>query len=293
MDLSIIIPHRNRKALLEKCLASIPAAATTLSYEVIVIDNGSKDGSREMIQRHFPDFSLLENEKNEGFSRATNQGLQVAQGNYLLCINNDTTLSPNSLKQLVSFMETHPEAGVSGGKIFNPDGSIQPSARAFPRLENALFNRSSFLSQLFPKNRFSRRYLLSDWNHETVREVDWISGSFFLIRRALLEKIGLFDERFFLYCEDVDYCLRAKEAGYHVFYVPEARMIHATRYSERTFDTLFHHHQSMHRFYKKHYSRHRLWDVVVLGGVTCRFLTGLTFLTGRKLFSRGKNGASP
>jgi len=293
MDLSIIIPHLNRKASLKECLSSIPPAATTLSYEIIVVDNGSKEGSQKMIQRDFPEIHLLQNETNEGFSRATNRGLRAAQGDYFLCINNDTVLFPHSLETLVSFMEKHPEAGVSGGKIFNKDGTVQPSARSFPRLETAFFNRSSLASRFFPKNPFSRRYLLSDWDHNSVREVDWVSGSFFILRRSLIEKVGLFDERFFLYCEDVDYCRRVRGAGYHVFYVPTAHITHNTDYSEKRWVTLFYHHQSMYRFYKKYRVQGPLWDGVILGGISFRFLVSAGLLTGRKLFLKGKNGFSP
>ncbi|MBI4437327.1 MAG: glycosyltransferase family 2 protein [Candidatus Omnitrophica bacterium] len=292
MDLSIVIPHLNRKELLERCLCSIPQAVAELSYETIVVDNGSKDGSQQRVKERFPHVSLLQNKKNEGFSRATNRGLHGARGEYCLCINNDTVLSPHSLETLVSFMRKHPEAGVSGGKILNRDGTLQPSARSFPRIETALFNRSSLLSRLFPQNPFSRRYLLTDWDHNSVREVDWVSGSFFLIRREVLQKVGCFDERFFLYCEDVDYCKRVKEAGYRVFYVPEAQLLHDTGYSGKKVSTLFFHHQSMYRFYKKYEARGPLWDMTILGGIALRFLAGISLLATRKLFDREEHGSS-
>lgn len=291
MDLSIIIPHQNRKEPLKRCLSSIPPACTSLSYETLVVDNGSMDGSQEMLRGSFPTVALIQNRTNEGFSRATNRGLKVARGDHLLCLNNDTFLFPKSLEILVSFMKAHPDTGVAGGKILNKDGTLQPSARSFPRLETALFNRSSILSRLFPQNRFSRRYLLSDWNHDAARPVDWISGSFFMIRRNTMEKVGFFDEQFFLYCEDVDYCRRVKERGYSVYYVPEAKVIHDTRYSEKRMNTLFSHHQSMYRFYKKYHSRGILWDFAVLGGISFRFLIGTTFWMGRKLL-KGNDGAS-
>ena len=292
MDLSIVIPHLNKMASLAKCLSSIPSAAGTLSHEIIVVDNGSVDGSRERVNRDFPKAVLLQNKTNEGFGRAVNHGLRIAQGRYLLCLNNDTLLSPLSLERLVAFMEGQPEAGIAGGKILNRDGSLQLSARSFPGIETAFFNRSGFLTRLFPKNPFSRRYLLSDWDHNSPKEVDWVSGSFFLIRRSLIEKIGLFDERFFLYCEDVDYCRRAKEAGYRVYYVPTSHLIHETGYSEKKFNTLFFHHQSMYRFYKKHYSKGFVGDIAVLGGIAVRFSVKAVFLTGRKLLGENRNGSS-
>ena len=285
MDLSIIIPHLNRKHLLQECLSSIPKGATSLSFETIVIDNGSTDGSQEMVRDSFPDVHLLQNETNEGFGRATNRGFRAARGRYFLCLNNDTILFPQSLESLVCFLDRNAEAGICGGKILNEDGTVQPSARSFPGIETAFFNRSSFLTRLFPWNRFSRRYLLSDWDHHSPREVDWVSGSFFMIRRSAFEKAGFFDERFFLYCEDVDYCRRVKAFGYRVFYVPEARVIHTTRYSDKRLNTLFFHHQSMYRFYKKYYAQNFLLDMAVFGGVALRFLAGVGGLATRRLFS--------
>ncbi len=293
MDLSIVIPHRNRKDALRRCLGSIPLAAGSLSYETIVVDNGSRDGSQEVIRRTFPKVHLLQNQNNEGFSRAVNQGLRKAAGNYLLCLNNDTFLFPNSLVCLLSFMEMHPDAGISGGKIFNRDGTIQPSARSFPRLETALFNRSSLATRFFPNNPLSRRYLLSDWDRCSVREVDWVSGSFLMIRRSVFEKVGFFDERFFLYCEDVDYCRRAKEMGFRVYYVPDSHIIHETSYSGKGLSTLFFHHQSMYRFYKKHYSGNFLRDTLILGGVTLRFLVEAGSLPGKRLFWKVRHDAAP
>ena len=292
MDLSIVIPHLNRKRLLQECLSSIPPAADMLSYETIVVDNGSTDGSQEMVKRSFPKVSLLQNETNEGFGRATNRGFRLAQGRYFLCLNNDTIPLPHSLQILLSFMEEHPEASVSGGKILNRNGTLQSSARTFPGMETAFFNRSSVLTRLFPKNPFSRRYLLSDWDHNSPRDVDWVSGSFFMIRRSTFETIGFFDERFFLYCEDVDYCRRVKEAGSHVFYVPEAQIIHDTGYSGNKLNTLFFHHQSMYRFYKKYHSRNPLLDTAVFGGVALRFVVGVGFWATRKLFRGELRGAS-
>ncbi len=293
MDLSIIISHFNREASLRKCLASIPNSNSGLTYEMIVVDNHSTDGSVAMIREEFPEALLIQNSANEGFSRATNRGVKQAKGDFLLCLNNDTSLLPNSLGLLFQFMKQRPEAGVAGGKILNRDGTLQFSARSFPKLETAFFNRSSLLTRLFPKNPFSRRYLLTDWDHNSLREVDWVSGSFFLIRRAALEDIGLFDERFFLYCEDVDYCRRAKEKGWHIYYVPEAVIVHDTPYSDARVVTLFFHHQSMYRFYKKYRQRKIfLGDLLVLGGIALRFFAKTILLTGRKILGLKNVAAS-
>lgn len=268
--LSIVVVNLDRRERLRYCLSSIPRAVSMYPYELFVVDNGSRDGSAAMVQEDFADAILIENRTNLGFSRATNQALRQANGDYFLCLNNDTWLYPESLNRLVSFMEVHPEVGIVGGKILNPDGSIQSSARSFPTLVNALFNRTSLLTRFFPENRFSRRYLLSDWDHAEVREVDWVSGSFLAIRRHTCNQIGLLDEEFFLFCEDVDWCLRARRAGWKAVYLPEAVVIHYMEKRSNAYQATLAHHRSMFRFYRKHLRRSPFLDPLVGFGIGLR-----------------------
>ena len=273
MDLSIIIPVRNGKAHLERCLPSLFAQEAPPSFEVILVDNDSRDGTRSWVQDTYPTLCLIAQEKNSGFARAVNRGLRVAQGRYLLCLNQDTWLFPEALATLVDFMDRTHEAGIVGGKIFNPDHSLQFSCRTFPTLSQGLFHRGSLLTRLSPKNRFSRNYLLSDWPHDEVRSVDWVSGAFLLIRRETFEEIGPLDERFFLYCEDVDWCRRAKEAGWQVLYYPKSRILHSGGLSYSSLRALFEHHRSMWRYYLKYLKRDSRLGALFLIGISLRFLS--------------------
>ena len=276
--LSIVVVNFNRRQRLRHCLSSIPSAIPNYPFELFVVDNGSGDGSVAMVQEQFPQAIVMQQNTNQGFSRAVNRALKQATGNYFLCLNNDAWLAPGSLDRLLSFMEAHPDIGIVGGKILNADGSLQLSARSFPTFATALFNRASLLTRFFPQNRFSRRYLLSDWDHARPQEVDWVSGSFLAIRRAACEAIGFLDERFFLFCEDVDWCLRAKQAGWKVVYFPEAVGIHYMDRRPNPFRAVVAHHQSMFRFYRKHLRRTPLWDPIVGAAVGARALVALSIL---------------
>lgn len=256
LTLTVQIVNWNAREPLRQCLQSIYGSPPRVPYEVVVFDNHSCDGSVQMIEKEFPQVRLLVSEQNLGFSRGHNHCAKVAQGKYLFLLNPDTLVAAGALEQLVAFAEAHPEVGIVGPKILNPDGSLQYSCRRFPNPVAALF-RNTPLGRLFPHNRYTRDYLMTDWDHSSVREVDWVSGAAFLIRKAVYDQLGGFDEQFFMYCEDVDLCYRAWQAGWKVVYIPDAVIYHAIGRSTdlvanrmiRTF------HQSMYRYYKKHYAR--------------------------------------
>jgi GT2 family glycosyltransferase len=211
MDLSIIIPNFNTKELLKKCLKSIKKA------ETIVVDNGSTDGSVEMIKKEFPEVIPIENHKNLGFAKAVNQGIKCAKGDYILVLNSDTEVKNGALKCLVDFARQHPEAGIVGARLLNPDGSIQPSIYHFPTIFRAI--KEFWFGQ---KGSYEKYYVIG----EDPVSVDAVTGAAMLIPRKTIEKVGLFDERYFMYFEDLDYCRRVKKAGLKVYYLPEARIIH-------------------------------------------------------------------
>ncbi|MFZ5801278.1 MAG: glycosyltransferase family 2 protein [Candidatus Omnitrophota bacterium] len=271
MTLSIIIVNHHGAAYLKDCLRSIYSQAPALDFETLVIDNHSQDQSRLMLKRDFPQVKTIFNQNNLGFAKAVNQGLRVAQGEYLLLLNNDTTVLPQSLEQLADFMDSTPQALAAGGKVLNPDGSLQYSCRRFPGIWTSLFNRRAIFTRLFGKNRFSTGYLMSDWDHNEARVIDWVSACYLIMRRQAIEKVGLFDERFFMYCEDVDWCLRAKKLGFKIYYCPQAPVIHATQgYGKNLLLKIFSHHQSMFYYYRKHLSRGLIIDGLVLSAVVVR-----------------------
>lgn len=227
MKLSIIIVNWNTEKLLKKCLESIFLYADKIDYQLIVIDNNSKDKSRELLSKLKilnDNLEIVLSKTNLGFARAVNVGLKKSKGQYILLLNPDTQIKETTIEASIKFMDEHPHGGIMGGKILNLDGSIQPSVRRFP----------TFLSQFFIllklhhffKNSSIRKYFSSDFDYSKMQEVDQVMGAFFLIRRSVLETVGYFDERFFLWFEEVDFCRRVKNNGWQIFYNPRAEIIH-------------------------------------------------------------------
>jgi len=256
--LSIVIVSWNVREDLRECLQSLfrdeECRVKGGEIEVIVVDNASTDGTAEMVEGEFPQVKLLANHQNLGYTKANNIGINYSRGKYILLLNPDTIVHQGALQALIECAESHPEAGVIGAKLLNPDGSIQRSARSFPDIGAGLF-RNTFLGRLFPNNPFVRRYLLTDFSYDEIREVDWVSGAAMLVRRNLIERIGGLDERFWAYCEDVDLCWRAWQAGYKVLFCPNTVITHKVGRSsdQRLVPSLIQHHKSMWLFYLKNY----------------------------------------
>lgn len=253
-DISVIIVNWCTREELRACLSSL-TEANSHRAEIIVVDNASTDGSAEMVRETFPDVYVMENAANLGFAKAANQGIRRSRGRYVLLLNPDTIVNKGALTSLVRFGDENPDVGIFGPRILNPDGTLQYSCRRFPTLAAAMF-RNTILGKLFPRNRYTREYLMSEWDHSKPRDVDWVSGAAMVIRRELLEDIGLLDETFFMYCEDVDICYRARQKGWRVAYHPEAVVVHAIgRSSDRVANRMIvEFHKSMYLFYRKHYA---------------------------------------
>jgi len=225
IDISICIVNYRAKDLLQECLASI-YEHTRLSFEVIVVDNGSQDGTIEMLDEAYPDVKHIENGSNLGFTLPMNQALKVGSGRYLLLLNPDTVITPNALDCLVGFMDAHPAVGICGPKVLNSDGSLQKQCRRGESTPWAVITYFIGLADLFPKSRRFGQYLMSYMDENQRHPVTGVAGSCMLIRREVIDQIGYLDERFFAYQEDADYCYRAHQAGWQVYYVPEAEIIH-------------------------------------------------------------------
>jgi GT2 family glycosyltransferase len=254
VDLSIVIVNYNVKEFLQNLIHSIFKAGEKISYEVIIVDNASDDGSVELLQEKFPDVKLIVNGKNLGFSRANNIGMSVAKGKYILLINPDSIVQEDTFEKMVSFFEDTPDAGLAGCKILNPDGTLQLACRrSFPGPWTS-FCKVIGLSNLFPKSKFFARYNLTYLDEDKTYEVDAISGSFMMIKKETLEKVGNFDEQFFMYGEDLDWCYRIQKAGYKVYYVHNTQIIHykgeSTKRSGIDETKVFY--AAMHLFVKKH-----------------------------------------
>ncbi len=270
-DVSVCIVSWNVAEDLRACLESLRAQITPPSYEVIVADNASRDESVAMVREQFPEVRLIVNEENLGFARATNQTLRAARGRYLLMLNPDTVLEPDSLRKLVERAEAHPEAGIIAPRLVYPDGSLQYSCRRFPTIQAALF-RNTFLGRLFPHARSASHYVMADWAHDVEREVDWASGACLLIRREAYEQVGELDEGFVWGSEDVDYCYRMHKAGWRVLFTPETTVVHAVGRStdQVVVPTIIRTHRGMYRLYSKHFASNPLSRLLVWLGVGLR-----------------------
>jgi GT2 family glycosyltransferase len=231
--ISVVIVSYKVRNLLRKCLRSVFASETNFLLEVWVVDNDSGDGSAELVQTEFPQVRLIANTENKGFAVAANQALRQARGEFLLLLNPDAELMEHSLAELVDCLERNPDVGVVGGAIVNPDGAIDPASHRGLPLPSAMVAKALGLDRLFPNNRLLAQYNLRWLPLDQEAEVVAVSGSFMVIRQAVVEAIGLLDERFFLYFEDGDYCVRARDAGWKVWYDPRASVRHEKHASSR------------------------------------------------------------
>lgn len=271
--LSIVIVNWNTCELLRACLASLVRHPASGGTEIIVVDNSSADGSPEMVQKEYPEVRLFALTQNLGFGGANNLGLREASGRMLLILNSDTEVHEGALDTMCRILEEDPSVGAVGAQLLNSDGSVQLSCRRFPSYKTALFHRYSLMTRLFPRNRYSAEYLMTDAGHDRKLEPDWVSGACLMTRRDVTDKVGLLDEDFFMYAEDVDWCYRIRQAGYRILYEPQAQVTHHIGRTTRKvpYRMIFERHRSMWIFYRKHYSRGIvLLDVATLVGIALR-----------------------
>jgi N-acetylglucosaminyl-diphospho-decaprenol L-rhamnosyltransferase len=225
MDCSIIILNYKTPGLLKQCLRGLLHAQLKFSYEIIVVDNASHDESVEMVQEDFPNVTLIAASANRGFAAGNNLGIRVAKGEYILIMTPDLAVFPGVLEQLLEYSKAHPDVGVVAPQLRNPDGSIQVSTYRFPNRWIPILRRTP-LGKLPWGRRILRHYLMADWDRTSTRPVEWVLGACMLVPRSAIEKVGLLDERFFLYFEDIDWCRRFWEHGLAVVYYHEAALTH-------------------------------------------------------------------
>ena len=226
MQLSVVLLSYNTCDLTEQALHSVRAAIEGIEAEIFVVDNASHDGSADMVERAFPDVHLLRNTSNTGFAAGNNVALRQVRGRYVLLLNTDTIVRVDTFRHLVDFMDRHPEAGAAGCKILNPDGTLQlDSRRGFPT-PLAAFCKMSGLSRFFPNHPTIARYNMTFLDPEECAEVDVLSGSCMLVRKEAMDEVGLLDEDYFMYGEDIDWCYRIHRAGWKIFYTPSTEIVH-------------------------------------------------------------------
>lgn len=287
MDLSIIIVNYNTCQITSDAIRSIFKSHTSYTYEVIVVDNHSTDDSVETISKYFPNVSLIRNPENIGFARANNQAIRVAKSKYILLLNSDTVIKPDTLQVMVSFMNQHPKAGASGCKVVLPDGNLDRACRRGFPTPSASFYYLTGLAHLFPKNPRFNQYQLTHLDPDQSYPVDCLVGAFMLVRREVFEQIGLLDEDFFMYGEDVDWCFRIKQGGWDIIYYPKTSIIHYKGASSRRkpYKIVYEFHRAMYLFHRKHFQKKypMIVNGLVYSGIFLKLLLELIKNAGKRL----------
>ncbi len=261
MKLSVIIVNYNVEYFLEQCLYSVRKAMQHVDGEVFVVDNNSTDGSNRMVQRKFPEVHLVENKENLGFSKANNQGIRMSEGEYVLLLNPDTVVEDDTFSSIVQFMDDHPDAGALGVKMVDGAGNFLPESKRGLPTPGTAFYKITGISKLFPKSKRFNKYHLGFLDENETHEVEILAGAFMLLRKTVLDEIGLLDETFFMYGEDIDLSYRVIKAGYKNYYFPKTRIIHykgeSTKKSSVNYVLVFY--NAMVIFAKKHFSNKNAW----------------------------------
>jgi GT2 family glycosyltransferase len=263
MDATVTIVNYNTRAKLADCLRSIRDTTGGLTIETIVVDNGSRDGSPEMVRAEFPEVRLIEAGENLGFGRAHNRAMAMGTGRHFIVLNPDTIVEPGTFRRLIAFMDGTPDAGACGPTIKDATGAFAHSGHKDFSVLSVAANAFN-LRAILPRDEFLRRHF-GGWlgkvhsayhPHDTLRRVDWVDGACLVVRREVYERIGGFDERIFLNCEDFDWCYRIREAGWAVYHVPDVALLHLMHQSkEQVYVPSFvAHYRSILYLFRKHYS---------------------------------------
>ncbi len=232
VDVSFIIVSWNAKKCLLEGIKSIYKTVRDNTCEIIVVDNASCDGSADAVISKFPEAKIILNNENLGFARANNIGIKQSTGRYICLMNSDVVVLEDCIRNLITFMDQHPNAGIAGPQILNPDLTLQPQCRYFPTVWNNMCQALG-LDYLFPKSAFFSGPFMKHWAHDEVRSVEVITGCFWLVRRQAVDNVGLLDEDFFIYAEDIDWCRRFRKAGWDIVFYPKAQVIHISGASSK------------------------------------------------------------
>ncbi|MDP9310837.1 MAG: glycosyltransferase family 2 protein [Chloroflexota bacterium] len=267
VDISVCMVSLNCLGVLKDCLGSLYATQPSISFEIILVDNASTDGTVDFVRNHYPQIRVIENTRNVGFTKATNQAIAASSGRYLLWLNTDTILEPDSLVKLHDFMQAHPQAGIVGPKVLNRDGSFQPQCKRGLPTPLASLCYMLRVDRVFPNSRWAGQYLLTYLPIDTANRVDAVSGCCLLARRNVWDQIGPLDEHIFAFGEDVDWCVRADNAGWEVWYYPASIITHLKGQGgvhSKPYHKAWGMHHGMWVFYRKHLLAHYSWAVTSL-----------------------------
>jgi len=277
IQLSIIIVTHNAKDFLRNCLKSVFEKIKNLSFEVLVVDNASSDGTFEMLKNEFPQVKVIFSKENLGFAKANNLAIKEAKGKYIFLLNPDTILLDENFEKLIDFAQKNPDVGAIGPKVLNSDLTIQHQCkRGFPTPWN-IFCYLSGLAKIFPKSKIFAGYLLTYLDTEKIQGVDSLSGCAMVVKREVIEKVGMMDEDYYLYGDDLDWCYRIKSAGWKVVYFPETKIIHyggKGGTGKKPYFNIYHFYRSAFIFYKKHLAKKYFFLInwLVYLGIFFRFL---------------------
>jgi GT2 family glycosyltransferase len=279
MDLSIIILNYNTCDLTLNALKSVYASKTLFDYEVIVVDNNSSDHSVRVIQAAYPNALLIANQANLGFSKGNNVGIRVASGRYILLLNSDTEIQADTLDIMVHFMDQHPSVGAAGCKVVLPGGTLDKACkRGFPT-PSASFYYAFGISRMFPQVPKFNQYQLGYLDPDKDYAVDCLVGAFMMVRKEAINKVGLLDEEFFMYGEDIDWCYRIKQSGWQIYYYPHTQITHHKGASSRRkpFKIIYEFHRAMYLFHKKHYGQKyfAFINYIIYLGIFFKFIVSL------------------
>lgn len=276
MDISIVIVNFNTKQLTIDAIHSVFTSNTSYTYEILLVDNNSSDGSIEAFRKEFPQITIIANNENVGFAKANNQAIRISKGRYILLLNSDTIVHEDTLQVMLGFMESHPKVGASGCKVVLPDGSLDKACRRSFPTPQASFYHFSGLAKLFPDNPRFNQYQLGHLDPDKDYPVDCLVGAFMLLRREVIEQVGILDEEFFMYGEDIDWCYRIKEAGWDNYYYPYTSIIHYKGASSRRkpLKIIYEFHRAMILFHRKHFVKKYPFIInwLVYLGVALKFL---------------------
>ncbi|MGE7986545.1 glycosyltransferase family 2 protein [Lysinibacillus fusiformis] len=286
MDLSIVIVNYNTKKLTIDCIQSVIKSNLSFLYEIFVVDNASSDGSIVQIQNLFPQVHMISNKENVGFSKANNQAIRECNGRYVLLLNSDTIVNENTLDKIICFMDRETNIGAVGCEVNLADGTLDKAChRGFPMPE-ASFYYMTGLAKKFPNSPKYNSYHKSYLNMKEIHDIDCLVGAFMMVRREVIEQVGLLDEEFFMYGEDIDWCYRIKEAGWRIVYNPTVSITHYKGASSRKkpFKIVYEFHRAMYLFHKKHYAKK--YSFFVNSGVYTGITLKLTLATISNLLKR-------
>jgi GT2 family glycosyltransferase len=265
MSLSVVIVSWNTKKLVLQCLESLESTRSHLPVEIILVDNASSDGTAETVCEQFPHVRLVQNESNLGFAKANNIGMSFSSGKYVCLVNSDVVVPEGCLEKMLDYMDKHPDIGMLGPKMVLPDGTIGQSCVRFPTVWTWFCNALA-LDSIFKGTRLSGDFILRNYDHNKIQDVDVLTGWFWMVRREASDQVGVLDDRFFMYGEDIDWPKRFHEAGWRVVFYPEAEAIHHCGASTDRAPTRFY--VEMNRANLQYFRKHHGWPKVIVFWLT-------------------------